>query len=96
MAMYIDVISDNIMRISIKEHPPRFTRGYGSYKMRTFNPDPLQCFNCQTYGYLAISCIRKYRPVDTVQVRKQARTAKGRQTSHRNVRIAKDPTQRLP
>ena len=47
------------VQLAGKEHLPRFTRGYGSYKMRTFNPGPLQCFNCQKYRHLAISCIRK-------------------------------------
>ena len=47
------------VQLAGKEHPPRFTRGYGSYKMRTFNPGPLQCFNCQKYGHLVVSCIRE-------------------------------------
>ena len=47
------------VQLAGKEHAPRFTRGYWSYKMRTFNPGPLQCFNCQKYGHLAISCIRE-------------------------------------
>ena len=47
------------VQLAGKEHPPRFTRGYGSYKMKTFNPGLLQCFNCQKNGHLAVSCIRE-------------------------------------
>ena len=41
-----------------KQHPARFTRGYGSYRMRPFVKSPLQCFNCQRFGHTARTCWR--------------------------------------
>ena len=32
-----------------KQHPIRFTRGYGSFRMRPFVREPLQCYNCQKF-----------------------------------------------
>ena len=37
-------------------HPARFTRGYGSYRMRPFVYGPPQCFNCQKFGHHARTC----------------------------------------
>ena len=39
-----------------KEHSVRFTRGYGSFRMRPFVKGPQQCFNCQKYGHHAMTC----------------------------------------
>ena len=42
-----------------KQHPARFTRGYGRYRMRPFVKSPLQCFNCQRFGHTARTCWRE-------------------------------------
>ena len=39
-----------------KQHPARFTRGYGSFRMRPFVSRPLQCYNCQKFGHQARTC----------------------------------------
>ena len=36
----------NILRVG-KRIPVKFTRGYGSLRMRSFVRGPLQCFNCR-------------------------------------------------
>ena len=36
--------------------PPRFTRGYGSYRMRPYIREPLQCFNGQKFGHEDCTC----------------------------------------
>ena len=48
----------NMMKIVLvgKQHPARFTRGYGSFRMRSFVSRPLQCFNCQKFGHQARTC----------------------------------------
>ena len=45
--------------LSGKQHPARFTRGYGSYRMRPFVKAPQQCFNCQRFGHMARTCWRE-------------------------------------
>ena len=42
-----------------KQHPARFSRGYGSYRMRPFVKAPQQCFNCQRFGHMARTCWRE-------------------------------------
>ena len=42
-----------------KQHPARFTWGYGSYRMRPFVKAPQQCFNCQRFGHMARTCWRE-------------------------------------
>ena len=44
--------------LSGKQHPARFSRGYGSYRMRPFVKAPQQCFNCQRFGHMARTCWR--------------------------------------
>ena len=39
-----------------KQHPGRFTRGYGSFRIRQFVNKPLQCINCQKFGHQARTC----------------------------------------
>ena len=39
-----------------KEHFARFTRGYGSFRIRPFVKGPQQCFNCQKFGHHARTC----------------------------------------
>ena len=39
--------------LSGKQHPERFSRVYGSYRMRPFVQAPQQCFNCQRFGHMA-------------------------------------------
>ena len=48
----------NMIRVVLvgKQHPVRFTRGYGSFRMRPFVREPLQCFNCQKFGHQARTC----------------------------------------
>ena len=42
--------------LSGKQHPARFSRGYGSYRMRPFVKAPQQCFTCQRFGHMARTC----------------------------------------
>ena len=42
-----------------KQHPVRFTRGYGSFRLGPFVSRPLQCFNCQKFGHQARTCRSK-------------------------------------
>ena len=44
------------LTLSEKQHPARFSRGYGSYRMIPFLKAPPQCFNCQTVGHMARTC----------------------------------------
>ena len=48
----------DMMKVTLsgKQHPPRFSRGYGSYRMRLFVKKPQQCFNCQKFGHMARTC----------------------------------------
>ena len=39
-----------------KEQSTRFTRGYGSFRMRPFVKVPQQCFNCQKFNHHARTC----------------------------------------
>ena len=48
----------NMVKIVLvgKQLPVRFTRGYGSFRLRPFVSRPLQCFNCQKFGHQARTC----------------------------------------
>ena len=62
-----------------KQHPARFTRGYGSFRMRPFVSRPLQCYNCQKFGHQARTCRSESRPASTARGgthRPSARTKK--------------------
>ena len=48
----------NLVKIVLagKQHPVRFTRGYGRFRLRPFVSRPLQRFNCQKFGHQARTC----------------------------------------
>ena len=48
----------NLVKIVLvgKQHPVRFTRGYGSFRLRPFVSRPMQYFNCQKFGHQARTC----------------------------------------
>ena len=65
---------------SRKQHPVRFTRGYGSLRMRPFVREPLQCFNCQKFGHQARTCRSGHRWETRIE------PVQGQQKSHTKVR----------
>ena len=44
--------------LSGKQHPPppRFIRGYGSYRLRPYIREPRQCFNFKNFGHADRTC----------------------------------------
>ena len=55
----------NLVRIVLvgKQHPVRFTRRYGSFRLRPFVSRPLQCFNCQKFGHQVLRGTTRIGPV---------------------------------
>ena len=51
-------VPTDMMKVTLsgKQHPERFSRGYGSYRMRPFIKAPQQCHNCQKFGHVARAC----------------------------------------
>ena len=69
-----------------KQHPARFTRGYGSYRMRPFVKSPLQCFNCQRCGHTVRTCWRDSQTCRYCAGSHPSSQCKGGQAGHPEVR----------
>ena len=89
----------NVM-LSGKQHPARFIRGYGSYRMRSFVKAPQQCFNCQRFGHMARTCWRENQTCRYCAGSHPSANAKGTARSPSSVPItARDtqpPARRVP
>lgn len=56
------VNSFSVMIMFIEEVlPERVKIGYISYPVREYERAPLRCYNCQSYGHIAIVCKAKRR-----------------------------------
>ena len=50
----------NMVKIVLKgKQHKRFSRSFGSYRLRPFIRAPMQCFNCQKFGHQARCCTRE-------------------------------------
>ena len=73
----------NMVKIILvgKQHPVRFTRGYGSFRLRPFGSRPLKCFNCQNFGHQVLQVrgpdlrvLRGTTRIDPVQGQRDSNT----------------------